>query len=151
MVQKDETLTIQGGGKVNLFKALKKEIKKQLLKKFSAQRRLDFDFNSNEEASVQDIDESDFVEIDERIKQAIDRVLPDENFICQGDFTETNSEIREKIERENAEQIEDLKQKFLNTLSLKMTNLFDPLHETCEDFALISNIEYKDCDPSNVK
>ena len=45
MVQKDETLTLQGGRKVNLFEALKEEIKKQLLKKFSAQRRLDFDFN----------------------------------------------------------------------------------------------------------
>tara|TARA_B110000285_G_C14959034_1_gene530676 strand:- start:214 stop:423 length:210 start_codon:yes stop_codon:yes gene_type:complete len=69
MVQKDETLTNKEGETFNLFEALKKDIRKQLLRKFKDQRRLDFDFNSNIEASESDeIDESDFVEIDNRIK-----------------------------------------------------------------------------------
>lgn len=69
MVQKDETLTNKEGETFNLFEALKKDIRKQLLRKFKDQRRLDFDFNSNIEASEFDeIDESDFVEIDNRIK-----------------------------------------------------------------------------------
>ena len=62
-MQKDEKLPIKGGGTVNLFEALKKDIRKQLISKFSAQRRLDFDFNSNIEASDADMSISDPIEI----------------------------------------------------------------------------------------